>query len=146
MADHPIGEHAAAAAIGYAELFGINVAALDDLIHPQHQIAEIVARIVVLNNVAKLLAIGGAAARVGIKHNVSLGGHPLEFMIKDITVSSMRAAVDIQNQWIFFCRIEIRRLLYPGLHAFAIKAGVPDFFRRSEVELGEKLVIHMGEL
>ena len=32
------------------------------------------------------------------------------------------------------------------MNLLAVKAGVPDLFRRGQVELGEKLVIDVGEL
>src|SRR5437762_5751052 len=71
MADHPIGEQAATAASGYAQFCRVDVAALDDLVDSQHQVAEIVAGIVILNDIAKLLAVAGAAPGVGIEHNIA---------------------------------------------------------------------------
>src|SRR5690349_11193330 len=116
MADDPICKQTTAASTGYTQFPGIDIAALDDLIHSGHQVFEVITRIVVLNNVAELLAIRGAAARVRIQHHISLCGHPLEFMIEDVAIGGMRSAVNIQDEWILFSRIKIRRLLYPGFH------------------------------
>ena len=67
-------------------------------------------------------------------------------MVKDEAVSRVRATVNVQDQRIFFCGIKVRRLLYPRMNFLAVKTCVPDLFRRGQVELGEKLVIDVGEL
>src|SRR5271166_3155750 len=51
MADHPIGEYAAAAAAGNRQLVGIHPAALDQVVHTSHQILVVVARVVVLDDI-----------------------------------------------------------------------------------------------
>ena len=99
-----------------------------------------------MNNVAELLPVARAAARIWIKHHVSLGSHPLKFVVKDKAISQVGAAMNVQDEWIFFCSVKVRRLLYPRMNLFAIKTGVPDLFWRCDVELGEKLVIDVGQL
>ena len=59
MRDGPIGEDAAAAAAGDAKFFWIDVAALEQFVDSDHQIAVIIAWVVVLNNVAEFLAVAG---------------------------------------------------------------------------------------
>jgi hypothetical protein len=84
---------------------------------------------VILNDVAKVLAIAGRTARVNVQDDVSLGGHPLKFMIKDPAVGGMRAAVNVQNERIRPVWVEVGRLLDPALNVLAIEAGVVDFLR-----------------
>ena len=67
-------------------------------------------------------------------------------MVKDKAISGVRAAVNVQDQRIFFRRVKVRRLLDPRMNFLAVKTGVPDLFRRGQVELREKLVIDVGEL
>src|SRR5208282_6822611 len=59
LCNRPVGEHAAAATARDAEFPGIDVAALEDFIHSHHQVAVVIPRIVVLNNVAEILPIAG---------------------------------------------------------------------------------------
>ena len=99
----------------------------------------------VLDDIAELLAVGGAAARIGIEHDVALGGHPLKFMVEGVTVGGMRAAVDIEDQRILLAGREMGRTLHPGLDAAAVEALVPDRLRFGQVELGEQLVVNLGE-
>src|ERR1700681_4039192 len=73
LGNRPVGEHAAAAAAGYTEFLRIYVAALEDFIHSRHQITVVIARIVVLNDVAEILPVAGRTTRVDVKHHVSLG-------------------------------------------------------------------------
>ena len=89
----------------------------------------------ILNDVAKVLAIGRAAARIRIQHDVTLRGHPLKLMIEDKAIGRVRTAMDVQNERIFFVRIKVRRLLYPGVNLPAIETLIPDFVRLSQIEL-----------
>ena len=115
--------------------FVVDVAALDQFIDAGHQIFIVIAGIVVLDDVAEILAVAGAAARIRIEHDIAFRRHPLKFVIEDITVGRVRPAVDVQNQRIFFCRIEIGRLLHPGLNLLAVKARVPDLFGFRKIKL-----------
>src|SRR2546423_1129847 len=135
MANGPISQETATAASSHSQFLGIDVAALEYLIDSYHQVAVIIAGIVILNDIAELLAVACAAPGIGIEHDITLGRHPLEFMIEDISVCGMRSAVNIEDQWIFLRWIEIRRLLNPGFNPFSIEAVVPDLFRRSDIEL-----------
>ena len=146
MANDPIGQETAAAAAGDAELFLIDAAAPNDFIHAGHQVLEIVARIFVLNDVPESLAVARAPARIRIEHDVTLRGHPLELVLEDVAVGGVRAAVDVEDERIFFRRVEIGRLLHPRLDAFPIEALVPDLFRLGQVELLEELLVYPREL
>src|SRR5439155_22598455 len=68
--DHPVGEQAAAAAASNAKLFVIDVTAVDHFIDAAHQVLIVIAGIVILNDVSKFLAVGDAAPRIRIKHDV----------------------------------------------------------------------------
>src|SRR5271167_1014754 len=94
----PIREQSSSTAAGDAELVFIDVAALQQLIDSGHQVLEVVTRIFVLDDVSEFLAIRSAAARIGVKNDVSLGRHPLKFMIEHPSISGMWAAVNVENQ------------------------------------------------
>ncbi len=117
MRDGPICEDASTAAAGYAEFLLVDVATLQDFVDADHQIAIVVARIVVLNDVAKILTVAGRTARVEVEDDVTFGGHPLKFMIEHPAVGSVRAAVDVENEWVLLLRIEVGRFLDPALNA-----------------------------
>ena len=145
MRDGPVGEHTATAAAGHAEFLLVDVAALEKFVDADHQIAIVVARIVILNDVAELLAIAGRAARVDVEHDVAFGGHPLKFMIEDPAVGRVRAAVNVEDERILLLRIEVGRLLDPTLNALAIETGVIDFLRRSQIELRPEFPVKVGD-
>src|SRR5215472_1992889 len=142
--DCPVGEHTATAAAGYTEFLRVDVPTFEDFVHADHQVAVVVARIVILNEVAKILAVAGGAARVDVQNDVAFGRHPLKFVIKDPTVGSVRPAVNVQNERVFLFRIKVRRLLNPSLDALAIEAGVIDLLRRRQLELRPELAVEVG--
>src|SRR5438105_9474060 len=71
LADDPAGEHAAAAAAGHEQVVFIDVAAIYDGIDAGHEVVEVMAGVGVMDQVAELLTVSGAAARVGIKDGVA---------------------------------------------------------------------------
>ena len=83
LPDDPIRQQSAAAAAGYAKFLVVDVSALNEFIDSEHQVFVIVARIMVLNDVAEFLAIGRAAARIRIKHDVTFRRHPLELVLEN---------------------------------------------------------------
>src|SRR5207244_9923796 len=100
----------------------------------------------ILRYVSERLALGDAAARVRIKHDVAFGRHPLKFVLENPAVSRMRTAVDVQNKRIFFVRVEAGRLLHPRLNLLSIERLIGDFFRLGHVLLRPELEIDVGEL
>src|SRR5579859_5754831 len=134
MCDGPICEDASAAAAGYTEFLLVDVATLDEFVDTDHQIAIVVARVVILNDIAEFLAVAGRPARVDIEDDVTFCGHPLKFMIKDPSVGSMRTTMDVENERVLLLRIEVGRLLDPALNALAIETRVIDFLRRGQIE------------
>src|SRR4029078_11576527 len=96
-----------------------------------HQIFVVIAGVVVLDDVAEILSVSRAAARVRIDDYVTLCGHPLKLVIKDPAVRRMRSAVNVKYERVLLISIEIRWLLHPGLNLLAIKTRVPDRFRLS---------------
>src|ERR1700694_996474 len=97
LGNRPVSKYAPTTAAGHPEFFGINVAALEDFIHSRYQVAVVVARIVVLNDVAEILSVAGRAAWVDVKHHVALGRHPLKFVIEDPAIGGMWSAVDVED-------------------------------------------------
>ena len=146
LSHHPIGQQSTAASAGHAHFLFIDIAAPDQFIHAGHQIFVIVARIMILNDVAKILAVGCAAPRIRIKHDVSFRGHPLKFVLENVAVGRMGSAVDVKDERILFPGTKIRRLLHPRLDRFAIEALVRNFFRLGQIELGEKFLVKMCQL
>ena len=144
LPNHPIREQTTAASAGHAQFFVVDIAALDHLIHAGHEIFVIVARVMVLNDVAEILAVSGAAARIRIQDHVTFCRHPLKFVCEYIAIGRVWAAMDIQDQWVFLGRIKPRWLLHPGLHFLAIETLIPNLFRLGQIELGEKFVVHVG--
>ena len=144
--DHPIGEQAAAASARDAELFVIDVTALDHFIDAAHEVLIVITGIMILNDVSELLAVGDAAAGIRIKHDVALGRHPLKFVLENPAVSRMRTAVDVQDKRIFLVRVEAGRLLHPRLNLFSVEGLIGDFFRLGQVQLRPELAIDIGEL
>src|SRR5882762_5109825 len=145
LSNCPVRKHAASAATSHPEFFEIDVAALENFVHSRHEVVVVVARIVVLNDVAEILPVAGRAARVNVKHDVALGRHPLKFVIEDPAIGGMWSAVDVEDQWIFFLGIEVGRLLNPSLNGDAVETLVVNFFRSSEVELRPERFVRVGD-
>src|SRR5262249_26361649 len=135
LCDGPVGQQSAAAAAGDAHLLVVDVATTNELIDTGHQILVVVAGILVLNDVAKVLTVAGAAARVRIEHDVTLRRHPLKLVIEDESVSRVWSTVDVENQRVLLVRIEIGWLLHPRLNLLSIEAGVPNFFGLRKIQL-----------
>src|SRR5208283_6199502 len=93
----PVGEDATSAAAGNGKLLLVHVTAFQKFIHADHEVAVVVARIVILNDISKILAVAGRTARVNVENYVTLRGHPLEFMVEDPTVGRVRTAVNIED-------------------------------------------------
>src|ERR1051326_5608177 len=88
----------------------------------------------VLNDIPKLLPVAGAAARVRIKHDVTLRRHPLKLVIEDVAVRGVWSAMNVENQRILLVRIEVGWLLYPRLNLAPIKPRVPHLFRLGNIQ------------
>ena len=99
----------------------------------------------ILNDVAELLSIAGRAARVDVQHDIAPGGHPLKFMVEDPPISSVRPAVNVQNQRIFLLGVEIGRLLNPRLNTLSVKACVRELFGRGQVELRPERLVDVSD-
>src|SRR4051794_8199016 len=97
VANGPIRQQAAAAATCHAEFCIVDVTATNHLIDTNHQVFVVVARIVVLDDVAEVLAIRGAAAWIWIEDHVTFGRHPLKFVIENKAVSGVRPTMNVQN-------------------------------------------------
>ncbi len=69
--DGPTGENAAAAAAGDEKIVGIDVALGDDGVDAAIEIVKIVAGISVMDEIGKILAIAGAAARIDVENHVA---------------------------------------------------------------------------
>ena len=145
LGDGPVGEHAAAAAAGDAQAVGIGDAAPHQLVHAGHEVLVVVARVAVLDDVAELLAVAGAAARVGIEHHVALGRHPLELVHEEVAVGRVRAAVDVEDHRVLPARLVVGRLLDPGLDLLPVEAVVEQLLGLGQAQLREELLVGLVE-
>src|SRR5260370_5901023 len=146
MPNGPIGQQSAATPAGHAQLRPVDVAAPNDFVYTGHQVFIVVDGIVVLDNVAKVLAIRGAATRVWIEHDIALRRHPLKLVVENVSIRSVRAAMNVEDQWILPVQIKIGWLLDPRLNALAVETLVPDFFRLSQVQVRKQFVVEVGQL
>src|SRR5207253_954355 len=119
----------------------IDVTPLDEFVDANHQVFIVIAGIVILNDVSKALTIGRTAARIWIKHDITLRRHPLKFMIEHPSVSRVRPAVYVEDERILFMSIKIGWLLNPRVNFLAVKARVPQFFRLTEIQFRKQIVV-----
>ena len=138
LRDDPVGQQAAAAAAGDAHARLVDVALLQDLVDARHQVLVVVARVVVLNDVAEVLAVVRAAARVRVEHDVALRGHPLELVREGVAVGGVRPPWISRISGYFFDGVEGRRLEDPALDLLAVEARVPDLLRLVHRQLAEE--------
>src|SRR5712692_116430 len=144
--DGPGSEHAATTAAGNEEIVGVDVAFGDDGVDAAIQIVEIVAGIGVVDEVGELFAVAGAAARVGVEHDVTHSGPDLLFEIEAVAVVAEGPAVDFQDQRIFLGGIETGRLNDPALNLALVFGGfVPDFFDAAGNFLLQQFLVEGGE-
>src|SRR5207245_7100636 len=144
--DGPSGEDAAPAAAGYKQIVSIDVAFGDDGVDAAVEIVEVVAGIGVMDKIGEFLAVTGAAARIGVKHDVPEGGPNLLFKIEPVAVIPEGSAMNFENERIFFGGIEIGRLNDPALNlALVFRGFVPNFFDAAGHFLLKKFLIDGGE-
>src|SRR6516164_7272570 len=144
MRDGPVSEDAATTTAGHAEFLWVDVTTLQQFVDASHQVAIVVARIVILNDITELLAIAGRAAWVDVKDDVAFGGHPLKFMIKDPAIGGMWAAVDVENERVLLLRVEVGRLLNPPLNALAVETAEIDFLWRGQIQLRPEFPVEVS--
>src|SRR2546423_13912028 len=125
LGDGPVGEHSSTASTGDSHARRVDVPTLENFIHAQHQILVVVPRIVELDDVADLLPVRRAAARIRVENDVTLGRHPQELVRERVAVRGVRTSMDLEYQRILLRRVELRRLEDPALNAFAVEALVP---------------------
>ena len=95
VTDGPISQQTAAAPARDAEFLLVDVTTFEQFVDAGHQIFEVVAGIVILNDVAEILTVRRAAARIRIQNDVTLRRHPLKFMNENVAVGNVRAAVNV---------------------------------------------------
>ena len=144
--DHPAGEHAAAGAAGDEEVVGVDVALGENGVDAGVEVVEIVAGIGVMNQIGEFFAVAGAAARVGVEDDVTLGGPDLRLQVETIAVVGERTAVNLEDEGIFLGGIKIRRLDDPAFDFAFVEGGfVPEFLDCAEFLGGEEFAIERGE-
>src|SRR5882757_1277671 len=120
--DGPAGENTAPAAAGNEEIVGINVALGDDGVDAAIQVIKIVAGISVMDEIGKVLAVAGAAARIDVENDVAAGSEHLFFEVETVAIVGEGATVNFKNQGIFLAWVEIRWVDDPSLD-FAVVRG-----------------------
>src|ERR1700676_1610344 len=88
-----------------------------------------------MDEVGELLAVAGAAARIGVEHDITQGGPDLLFEIEAIAVIAEGSAVNFENKRVFLRGVEARRLNNPALNfalvlaeAYQISSTWPGIF------------------
>ncbi len=143
--DQPVGEDPAAAPPRDAEPLVVDGTAPDHLVHPRQEIESVVPRVAVLDDVAELLPVGRAAARVRVQHDVATGGHHLELVEEIPAVGGVRPAVNVEDERIFLRGVEIGGLQPPRLDFAAVEAGVLDRLGLAERQRREQLLVDVGQ-
>jgi hypothetical protein len=88
----------------------------------------------VVNEVAELAAVTRRASRVGVEHHVTASRHQLFFEVETGAIIGERPAVNLQDQRVTLCGIEVRRLDDPALNSpLVFRRFVPDFFDLAEL-------------
>src|ERR1700674_1279741 len=144
--DGPTGENTAPAAAGDEEIIRVDIALGDDGVDPAIQVVEIVTGIGVMDEVGKVFAVAGAAARIGVEHDVAPGGEYLFFKVKAVTVVGKGAAMNLKDERIFFCRIEIGRMDDPTLNLVVVfRRFEPDLLDVTRLFLFEQFLIERSQ-
>jgi len=114
--DGPASENASSAAAGDKEIVGVDVALGNDSVNAAVQVIEIVSGIGVVDQVGEFFAIAGAASRIRIKNDVAHGSPDLLFKVEAVAIVGKRAAVNLQNERIFFGGVKIGRVNDPTVN------------------------------
>src|SRR5882672_6747317 len=124
----PAGQEAPTAATCDAESLLIDVTVRQHLIDAGHEVAIVIARIAVLDDVGELLAVAGTAARIRDQQDEARLRQHLELVKEAGAVHRVRPAVDVEDHRVLAAGIEPRRLDDPALDLPAIEGLVGDLF------------------
>ena len=58
---------------------------------------EVIAGIVIHDDIGEVLAVGGGAARVRVNNGVAAGGHQQHLVVEDPAVGRVRTAVNVED-------------------------------------------------
>ena len=117
----------------------------DHRVHGGHQVLVVVAGVVKLDDVAEVLAVGRAAARVHVRDDVAASRLREELVRERVAVGGMRAAVNLENQRVLLRRIESGRRDVPAVHRLAVERFHDERLWRRQVERSEQRVVHRGD-
>src|SRR2546427_743308 len=92
---------AAAAAARDEQVRGVDVPLGNRRVHARVQIVEVVTRVAVVDQIAELLAITRATARVDVEDDVVAGRPELLHEVKAVAVVREGPAVDLEDQGVF---------------------------------------------
>ena len=146
LADRPRRQHAAAAAAGHEHVALVDEAFFQELVDAGHQVVVILARIRVVDPVAELAAVAGAAARVGVEDHVAVCGHLLPSVVEADAVHAVRTAVDVQLHGVLLGGVEVGRRDVPALDLQSIRRRVPHLRHRTELLALENVVVDRRQL
>src|SRR5206468_2145178 len=99
-ANHPCGQYSAAAASGHKEIVPVDVTLCDHRVNSGVQVEEIVARVLVMNEISELAAVAGTASRIRVQDHVIARGPDLLFNVEPVTVVGKGAAMNFDYQGI----------------------------------------------
>src|SRR5579863_7567584 len=137
VTDEPVGHKAAVAAADHAEALLVDIALLYDGVYARQNVLRVFFGPRAAHRQREVVSIADAATRVGVEHDVAVGGQHVHFVNETIAILCVRSAVNLDDQWVLARRIEVGRLDYPPIHGPAVSAGVGDVFGRGELQLVE---------
>ena len=120
LADDPAAQHATTASAGDEHVLVVDVSSCNHRVYAGHEVVVVEARIGVVDQIAELLSVAGAAPRVGVQHHIPGGCVELNLGGEAIAVVGERPAVNFEEQRILVAGIEIGRLHNPTLNAAPI--------------------------
>src|SRR5581483_735793 len=83
--------------------------------------------------------------RVGVKHDVAVGGQHVHFVNEAVAVLCIGATVNLDDERVLARGIEAGRLEYPAIHRPAVRARVGDVFGSGKLQFVEQVVVERGQ-
>src|SRR5262249_59896065 len=142
----PRGGAPPAAAAGDEQVVPVDVAASQYRVDAGHQVVIVVAGIGMVDEVAELLTVASAAARVGVQDHVA--GRRIELNVNRETraVAGKGPTVDLQDQRVLLLRIEIGRLGDPTVELSPVPGRLePDLLDLREGPVAQQAGVALSQ-
>ena len=147
LPDDPAAQDAPAAAPGDEEVLLVNEATLDQRIDTRHEIVVVVARVGVVDQIAELLPVAGAAPGVGEQDHIAGGGVQLDLRGEAVAVVGEGATVYLEQKGVLLRAVESRWIGDPSLHAAPVmRRVVPDLLDTGKLLAREEVRVEIGNM